>query len=200
MLIFFPPTHRCECETLILHHHYSLFSDSGRSYAFDHKAGGFGRGEGAGCIVLKPLDNAREDGDAVRGVIAGSMVNQDGKTRGITMPNSAAQEALIRSVYKDASIDPDEVGFIEAHGTGTRVGDPLEVSALNNVFQRGKTPNNTLYIGSVKTNIGHLEGASGIISVIKAVMMMEKGFILPNHGFEKANEDIPLARWNMKVR
>lgn len=116
------------------------------------------------------------------------------------MPNSAAQEALIRSVYKDASIDPDEVGFIEAHGTGTRVGDPLEVSALNNVFQRGKTPNNTLYIGSVKTNIGHLEGASGIISVIKAVMMMEKGFILPNHGFEKANDDIPLARWNMKVR
>ena len=135
----------------------------------------------------------------MRGIIAGSMVNQDGKTRGITMPNCAAQEALIRSVYKEANIDPDEVGFIEAHGTGTRVGAPLEATALNNVFRRGNNPKNTLYIGSVKTNIGHLEGASGIISVIKAVMMMEKGFILPNHGFEKANEDIPLEKWNMKV-
>lgn len=179
--------------------HYSLFSDSGRSYAFDHKASGYGRGEGAGCIIIKPLDNAREDGDSVQGIIAGSMVNQDGRTRGITMPNCVAQEALIRSVYKESNINPDEVGFIEAHGTGTRAGDPIEASALNNVFQRGKTPDNTLYMGSIKSNIGHLEGASGIISVIKAVLMMDKGFILPNHGFEKANEDIPLEKWNMRV-
>lgn len=138
-------------------------------------------------------------GDTVRAVIAGSKVNQDGRTMGITKPNSAAQEALIRSVYKDARIDPSETGFVEAHGTGTRVGDPLEASALHAVFRRDRTPNEPLYVGSVKTNIGHTEGVSGVISVIKTVLMLEKGFVVPNYGFEKANDDIPLEKWNLKV-
>lgn len=176
-----------------------MFSDSGRSYAFDHRASGFGRGEGVGCLILKPLDAALAAGDAVRAVIAGSGVNQDGRTRGITLPNSAAQESLIRSVYKAARIDPSETGYVEAHGTGTRVGDPLEAAALNAVFGKGRTPKEPLFVGSVKTNIGHTEGASGVISVIKTAMMLEKGFVLPNSGFQKANDEILLDKWNIKV-
>jgi len=176
-----------------------VFSDSGRSYAFDHRASGFGRGEGVGCLVLKPLDAALSAGDAVRAVIAGSGVNQDGRTRGITLPNSAAQESLIRSVYKTAHIDPSETGYVEAHGTGTRAGDPLEAAALHAVFGKGRTPKEPLFVGSVKTNVGHTEGASGVISVIKTAMMLEKGFVLPNCGFQRANEDIPLDKWNIKA-
>lgn len=178
---------------------YSVLSDSGRSYAFDHKAGGFGRGEGVGCLVLKPLNAAMASGDAVRAVVAGSGVNQDGRTKGITMPSRVAQESLIRSVYKSSQLDPSETGYVEAHGTGTRAGDPLEVAALHAVFGDGRTPKDPLYLGSVKTNIGHLEGASGLVSVIKVVMMLEKGFVTPNCGFEKANEEIPVEKWNIKV-
>lgn len=178
---------------------YSVLSDSGRSYAFDHKAGGFGRGEGVGCLVLKPLNAAVASGDAVRALVAGSGVNQDGRTKGIAMPSGAAQESLIRSVYKSARLDPSETGYVEAHGTGTRAGDPLEVAALHAVFGDGRTPKDPLYLGSLKTNIGHLEGASGVASVIKTVMMLEKGFVAPNYGFEKANEAIPLEKWNIKV-
>lgn len=116
------------------------------------------------------------------------------------MPNSAAQEALMRQVYKSAGISPSQTGFVEAHGTGTKVGDPLEARALQAVFGEGRTPRQPLFLGSVKSNIGHLEGASGIVSVIKAALMLERGFILPNCNFEKANEEIPLDKWNMKVR
>lgn len=152
-----------------------------------------------GCVILKPLEDALAAGDQVRAIVAGSGVNQDGRTRGITLPNSAAQEALIRSVYKNARIDPAETGFIEAHGTGTKAGDPLEASALHAVFGPGRSPKDPLFIGSVKTNVGHAEGASGVISVIKAVLMLEKGFVLPNSNFEKANEEIPMDEWNLKV-
>lgn len=176
-----------------------MFSDSGRSYAFDHRASGFGRGEGVGCIILKPLDAALSAGDSVRAVIAGSGINQDGRTRGITLPNSAAQESLIRSVYKNAHIDPSDTGYVEAHGTGTRAGDPLEASALHAVFGKGRTPKEPLFVGSVKTNVGHTEGASGVISVIKTAMMLEKGFVLPNCGFQKANDEIPVDKWNIKA-
>lgn len=116
------------------------------------------------------------------------------------MPNGDAQEALIRRVYKSAHIDPFLTGFVEAHGTGTKVGDPLEATALNAVFGEGRTPRQPLLIGSVKSNIGHTEGASGVISVIKTALMLERGFILPNCNYEKTNEEIPMDKWNMKVR
>lgn len=118
---------------------------------------------------------------------------------GLSTPNGDAQERLIRDVYRKAGISPDDTGFVEAHGTGTKVGDPLEAKAIYNVFGSGRTKRQPLYMGSVKTNIGHLENVSGIISVIKASMMLEEGFILPNLNFEKANESIPLAEWNIKV-
>jgi acyl transferase domain-containing protein len=117
----------------------------------------------------------------------------------LTSPNREAQEQLVREVYSRAGIDPEDAGFVEAHGTGTRVGDPIEATAIHNVFGKGRTPKQPLYMGSVKSNIGHLENASGVISVIKSSLMLEKGFILPNINFETPNEQIPLAKWNMKV-
>lgn len=177
-----------------------LFSDEGKTYSFDHRAkSGFARGEGAGCIVLKPLDQAIRDNDVVRAVIVNSGVNQDGKTTGMTNPSGEAQEQLMREVYAKAHIDPRDTGFVEAHGTGTKVGDPIEAAAIHAVFSENRTARQPLYLGSVKSNIGHLEGASGVVAVIKAALMLEKGFILPNINFEKANEAIPLAKWNMKV-
>ncbi|KAI1499706.1 hypothetical protein F5X99DRAFT_430330 [Biscogniauxia marginata] len=176
-----------------------LFSDSGRSFSFDNRGTGFGRGEGCGMVVLKPLEQARRDNDQIRAIIAGSGINQDGRTPGITMPCGTAQENLMRQVYNNAGINPAECGFVEAHGTGTRVGDPIEAKAIHNIFHEGRTPRDPLYIGSVKSNIGHLEGASGIVAVIKSALMLERGFILPNYDFKQPNEKIPFKAWNLKV-
>ncbi|EEY14055.1 fatty acid synthase S-acetyltransferase [Verticillium alfalfae VaMs.102] len=174
-------------------------TDSGRSIAFDNRGTGFGRGEGCGMIVLKPLDQALRDNDSIRAVIRGSGINQDGKTPGITMPNGSAQEKLMRQVYRNAGLDPSDCGYVEAHGTGTKVGDPLEATAIHNVLGQGRTAKDPLFIGSVKSNIGHLEGASGIVAVIKAAMMLERNFLLPNHDFKTPNEKIPWSEWHLKV-
>ncbi|KAG5927127.1 Type I Iterative PKS, partial [Claviceps africana] len=177
-----------------------LLSEHGVTYAFDHRAkSGFARGEGTGCLILKPLSRAMKDNDKIWSVIRNTGINQDGRTVGITAPNPKAQEQLIREVYARAGIDPRDCGFVEAHGTGTKVGDPLEASAIHAVFSEGRTSSRPLYIGSVKSNVGHLEPTSGIISIIKASLMLDKGFILPNANFEKENEEIPLSQWNMKV-
>ncbi|KAL8706673.1 MAG: hypothetical protein Q9201_000307 [Fulgogasparrea decipioides] len=178
----------------------NLLSDHGKSMAFDHRAtGGFGRGEGVGCVILKPLHTAIRDGDKIRAVIRNSGINQDGKTVGITMPSTDAQEALARSVYRSAGLDPLETQYVECHGTGTAVGDPIEVAALGAIFGRAANPRDSLYLGSIKSNIGHLEGASGVVAIIKAAMMLEKGFLLPNCNFQKPNPAIPFDTWNMKV-
>ncbi|RAL66180.1 hypothetical protein DID88_005852 [Monilinia fructigena] len=186
-------------ENWISYSNSRLFSDEGRSFSFDSRGTGYGRGEGCGLIVLKPLEQALKDNDNIRAVIRGSGINQDGKTPGITMPNGSAQESLMKWVYKSAGIDPKDAGYVEAHGTGTKVGDPIEAAALYNVFGEGRNSRNPLFIGSVKSNIGHLEAASGIISVIKTAMMLERGFILPNHDFKTPNENIPFAKWHLKV-
>ncbi|OQE41435.1 hypothetical protein PENCOP_c005G04604 [Penicillium coprophilum] len=176
-----------------------LLSDTGRSYSFDYRGTGFGRGEGAGCIILKSLEDAEAAGDAIRSVIINTGLNQDGRTRGIAMPNGKAQEALMRQVYKEARIDPALTGYVEAHGTGTKVGDPLEATALNAVFGKGRSSRQPLLVGSVKSNIGHTEGASGLVSVIKTTLALERGFVPPNCNFEKVNDEIPMDKWNMKV-
>ncbi|PSN67767.1 lovastatin nonaketide synthase [Corynespora cassiicola Philippines] len=175
-----------------------LLGNAGRSYSFDARGTGYGRGEGCGMILLKPLDQAIRDNDSVRAVIFGSGVNQDGYTPGITTPNGSSQEALIRSIYTSYDLDPNLTGYVEAHGTGTRVGDPIEVGALHNVF--GTRPaRDPLYVGSVKSNIGHLESASGILAVIKTALILDRGFILPNYDFQKANPNIPFKEWGMKI-
>lgn len=177
-----------------------LFNDAGKTFAFDHRAtSGFARGEGVGAVILKSLDAAIRDRDVIRAVIHNSGVNQDGKTQGITVPNGDAQSDLIKQVYAKAKLNPADCGFMEMHGTGTKVGDPIEAAGVREALGMGRTARAPLYIGSVKSNVGHLEGASGIISVIKAAMMLDKRLILPNTNFEKANEAIPLAEWNMKV-
>ncbi|KAH7385277.1 hypothetical protein DE146DRAFT_621768 [Phaeosphaeria sp. MPI-PUGE-AT-0046c] len=177
-----------------------LFGESGRSFAFDQRGTGYGRGEGCGLVLLKTLEDAVKDNDPIRAVIVGTGINQDGKTPGITMPNGAAQEALIRSVYKNGGMDPCDTGYVEAHGTGTRVGDPIEVGALQKVFGEGRSKRKPLYIGSVKSNIGHLEAAAaGIAGVIKTAMMLERNFVLPNYDFKHPNESIPFDQWNLKV-
>ncbi|KAL3481512.1 fatty acid synthase S-acetyltransferase [Aspergillus californicus] len=178
----------------------NLLADSGRCYPFDQRGvSGYGRGEGASCVILKPLHAALADGDPVRAVVLNTGVNQDGRTPGVGVPSAVAQEKLIRSLYSAADIDTEQTGYVEAHGTGTKTGDPIEAWALHRVFGCQRTPADPLLIGSVKSNIGHAEGASGIISVVKTVMMLEKGFVLPNCDFLHPRDGIPLDEWGLKV-
>ncbi|KAK7979719.1 hypothetical protein PG989_012176 [Apiospora arundinis] len=178
----------------------SIYNPKGKTFAFDHRAeSGYAPGEGVACLVLKPLDQAIRDNDRIRSVILNTGTNQDGKTTNLTTPNSSAQEALIREVYASAGLDPRDTGFIEAHGTGTKVGDPIEAHALYRVFGTTRPKNKPISIGSVKTNIGHLENASGIVAIIKASLMLERKFIAPNCNFEMANPNIPMDEWNLRV-
>lgn len=177
-----------------------FLSPDGRCYTFDERGNGYARGEGVGAVFLKPLADALKDGDTIRAVIRGSGSNQDGKTSGITLPNPVAQEALIRDVYVSAGLNPLETSFVEAHGTGTSAGDPLETRALTKLFCGPNRPaEEPLMIGSIKSNVGHMEGASGIGAVVKAVLMLEQEVILPNRNFDKPNPRIPLDEWKLKV-
>lgn len=133
-------------------------------------------------------------------MIRGTGSNQDGRTAGIAFPSQAAQENLIRSVYARTGLDPSETDFVEAHGTGTQAGDPLETSAISQVFGTGRPSDRPVRVGSIKTNVGHLEGASGVAGVIKAVLMLENRMFLPNRNFQKVNPRIHLEDWKLKVR
>lgn len=180
---------------------FRFLSPDGRCYTFDERANGYARGEGVGCLILKPLRDALNDNDTIRAVIRGSGSNQDGKTSGITLPSGTAQEELARSVYAAAGLSPLETEYVECHGTGTQAGDPQETGALSRVFAGpARPPDRPLRIGSIKTNVGHLEGASGIAGVIKSVLMLENRMFAPNRNFEKLNPRIPLERWKLKVQ
>lgn len=177
-----------------------FLSPDGRCYTFDERANGYARGEGVGYLILKPLEDALRDRDAIRAIIRGSGSNSDGKTSGITLPSGTAQEQLIRDVYDTAGLDPLDTEYVECHGTGTQAGDPQETSTLARVFSTPeRSPGIPLRIGSVKTNIGHLEGASGIAGAIKAIMMLENRMYLPNRNFQKLNPRIRLDEWKLKV-
>ncbi|KAM7195035.1 ketoacyl-synt domain containing protein [Rhypophila sp. PSN 637] len=169
----------------------SMLSPSGRCHSFDHRADGYARGEGFGVVVLKRLSDALAHGDVIRAVIRATGTNQDGRTPSLTMPSQHAQEKLIRDTYNKAKLSLHETAFVEAHGTGTAVGDPIEARAIGSVFgEVQRAAGHPLYIGSIKSNIGHLEGGSGIASLIKAVLALEKGVIPPNANFEKRNPAI----------
>lgn len=184
----------------LLIHGFRLFNEDGKTYAFDHRGqSGFARGEGVGCVVIKPLDAAIRDNDAIRAVVMSTGINQDGRTKGITVPNGDAQRDLIKSVYEKADLDPLDCGYAEMHGTGTKVGDPIETAAVHQALSQHRPASNPLWIGSVKTNVGHLEGTSGIVSLIKSSMMLERGQILPTANFEKPNTGIHLEQWKMQV-
>nr|SBO97016.1 Malonyl CoA-acyl carrier protein transacylase [Nonomuraea gerenzanensis] len=152
----------------------------GRSKSFDASADGYGRGEGCGVVVLKRLADARRDGDRILALVIGSAVNQDGHTNGIMAPCGQAQEHVMARACRQAGIAPSTVDYVEAHGTGTRLGDPLEAGALSAVYGAGRDPGDPCLVGSVKSNIGHLEGAAGIAGVIKAVLALHRGEIPPS--------------------
>ncbi|KAL8720573.1 MAG: hypothetical protein Q9225_002592 [Loekoesia sp. 1 TL-2023] len=177
----------------------TLLSPAGKSYAFDHRASGYGRGEGSATVIVKRLDDALRDGNPIRAIIRGSGVNQDGKTETITTPSKEAQEELIRSCYQKAGLDPSQTAYFEAHGTGTPTGDPIEARAIASAFQNKIGGEQPVRIGSVKTNIGHTETASGLASIIKVALALEKGQIPPSINFEKPNEKLHLDKWNLKV-
>jgi acyl transferase domain-containing protein/ubiquinone/menaquinone biosynthesis C-methylase UbiE len=157
-----------------------MMAADGRCKAFDAAADGFVRGEGCGVVVLKRLADAVADGDTVLAVVLGSAVNQDGRSSGLTAPNGPAQEAVIRDALARARVEPHEVGYVESHGTGTVLGDPIEVRALASVLGHGRPAADRVAIGSTKTNIGHLEAAAGVAGLIKAVLMLQNGEIPPH--------------------
>lgn len=158
-----------------------MLSPDGHCKAFDASANGFVRGEGAGMVVLKDLQQAIADGDPIHAVILGTSVNQDGHTNGISLPSPEAQARLVADACIDAGIDPSEVGFVEAHGTGTAVGDPIEAHALAEALCGSRK--DVLAMGSVKTNLGHLETAAGIVGLVKAALVVKHGQIPPSLHF-----------------
>ncbi len=167
--------------------------------AFDAAANGYVRGEGVGVVILKPLRKALTDGDAIYALVRGTGVNQDGYLpEGFTVPNLLSQIELLKVVYGEAGVDPGTVDFIEAHGTGTSVGDPIEALALGTVLGRGRTDGKCL-IGSVKTNLGHLEGAAGIAGFIKGALTACHGIAPPNLHFHNPNPDINWTELKLKV-
>jgi 6-methylsalicylic acid synthase len=171
----------------------------GRSKSFDASANGYGRGEGCGIVVLKRLSDARRDGDRVLAIIRGSSVAQDGRTDGIMAPSRDAQESMLRQACRQAGVAPESVDYVEAHGTGTRAGDPIEAGAIAAVYGTGRPADRPCLIGSVKTNIGHLEAASGIAGVIKAVLAIEHAAIPPSLNFDDPNPDIPWQGSGLRV-
>jgi acyl transferase domain-containing protein/acyl carrier protein len=167
-----------------------MFASDGRCKAFDAAADGFVRAEGCGVIVLKRLSDALAGGDNILALIRGSAINQDGRSSGISAPNGVAQEAVIRQALANASIDPSQIDYVEAHGTGTSLGDPIEAHALAGVFGSGRTVSRPLVVGSVKTNLGHLESAAGIAGLIKVILAMQHGRIPPHLHFRQMNSHI----------
>src|SRR5262249_52539764 len=177
----------------------SLRSSGGKCKAFDASANGFVRGEGAGMLLLKRLSQAIADGDPIHGVIIGTALNQDGHTNGISLPSPQAQARLVRDACIDAGIAPSRVGFVEAHGTGTAVGDPIEAHALAEALCADRSTESPLLIGSVKTNLGHLETAAGIAGLVKAVLVLKHGQVPANLHFETPNPNIDFTKLKLRV-
>lgn len=170
-----------------------------RCKAFDKSANGYVRAEGAGAVILKPLSQALADGDKIYAQILGSAINEDGKTQGITLPNQEAQVRMLQQAYKDAGIDPSEVQYVEAHGTGTQAGDSREANAIGLIVGKNKKAGDFGYIGSVKTNLGHLEPASGIAGLIKLVLALKHRKIPKSLHFKEGNPEIQFAENKMQV-
>ncbi|KAI0407872.1 polyketide synthase PksD, partial [Xylaria palmicola] len=186
-------------ETSIYLSNMKFLSPDSVSHSFDERANGYARGEGVVVLVLKRLSDALEAGDAIRAVIRATGVNQDGHTPGLTQPSLSSQEKLIRQVYKSCSLDFGLTRYVEAHGTGTQIGDSTEIRALGRVFKNSRTPNEPLYVGSIKANIGHLEGCSGLAGIIKCIFVLERGVIPPNAIFERINPNINVKSYKIQI-
>ena len=176
----------------------NFLSPDSKCYSFDQRANGYARGEGIGVLVLKPLSKALADNDTVRAVIRATGSSHNGRTPGLTQPSCEAQQNLIKDTYLAGGLDSAKTMFVEAHGTGTELGDPLEAAAIGFAFEN-KARLQPVFVGAVKTNIGHLEGASGIAGVIKTVLVLEKAVIPPNIWFEQVNTMIDAEKLKIKV-
>jgi acyl transferase domain-containing protein/acyl carrier protein len=172
----------------------------GRCKAFDARANGYVRSEGAGLVVLKPLSRAMADGDPIYAVIRGSAVNQDGRSNGLMAPNPLAQEAVLREAYRRAGVSPGHVQYVEAHGTGTFLGDPIEAKALGTVLAVDRPPRRPCALGSVKTNLGHLEAAAGVAGLIKVALALNHLEIPPSLHFQEPNPHIPFDEIPLRVQ
>ena len=176
-----------------------MLSPDGQCKAFDASANGYVRGEGCGIVVLKRLADAEADGDRIWGIIRGSALNQDGASQGLTVPNGAAQERVIRAALERAGVEPSDIDYLETHGTGTEVGDPIEINATAAAYARGRGADRPLLIGSVKTNIGHLESAAGVAGLIKTVLAMNRGVIPKHLHFHNPNPEMDWERLPLQV-
>ncbi|KAJ5137695.1 hypothetical protein N7526_003928 [Penicillium atrosanguineum] len=176
-----------------------FLSPDGRCYTFGERANGYARGAAVDCLILKPLGDALRDQNTICAVIRGSGSNQDGRTLRITLPRGTTQETLIRDVYARADLDSKETEVVEANGTGTQGGDPIETGAISRAFGSAYESRPTIRIGSIKTNVGLLEGASGVAGVIKAVLMLENRMILPSRNFKAPNPRIQLEEFNQHL-
>ena len=177
-----------------------LIASDGRCKTFDARGNGYVRGEGAGVVLLKPLSKAEADGNSIYAVIRGTAVNQDGRSNGITAPNLQAQEAVLRQAYQQARISPSLVQYIEAQGTGTQLGDSIEMKALGKVMSKDRLPGDYCAVGSVKTNIGHLEAAAGIAGLIKVALSLKYQQIPPSLHFQEPNPYIPFHKLPLRVQ
>ncbi|HEV2149317.1 MAG TPA: type I polyketide synthase, partial [Longimicrobiaceae bacterium] len=177
-----------------------MLSPTGLCHTFGDDADGYVRGEGCGVVVLKRLRDAERDGDRVLAVIRGSAVNQDGSSNGLTAPNGAAQQQVVRAALERAGVAPGEVGYVETHGTGTPLGDPIEVEALRSVLDgRPAEAAQPCWLGAVKPSIGHLEPAAGIAGLIKTVLVLEHGQVPPVHGLGEQNRHIDLSGSRLRI-
>ena len=176
-----------------------VLSPDGQCKTFDARANGYVRSEGAGMVLLKPLHAAIRDGDKIYSVIRATALNQDGRTQGMTVPSQSAQETLLRTACERAGINPASIDYVEAHGTGTPVGDPIEANALASVLCEDRPKDRPCVMGSVKTNIGHLEAGAGIASVIKVALALHHKRIPAHLNFESANPKIDLAKLNLRI-
>jgi len=186
-------------ELTIIFSQAGMMSSTGRCKTFDAAADGYVRSEGCGLVLLKPLAAAERDGDTILAIIRGSAVNQNGRSSGLTAFNGQSQEAVIRSALHHAGVSPDEISYVETHGSSTLFGDPIEVDALKAVLMRHRNPDQPCLLGAVKTNIGHLEAAAGIAGLIKTVLCLQKGVITPNLHFKTLNPHISFAGTTFEI-
>ncbi|BAZ50019.1 beta-ketoacyl synthase [Nostoc sp. NIES-4103] len=177
----------------IIYSQARMMASDGRCKTFDASADGYVRGEGCGMVVLKRLGDAIRDGDRIQAIIRGTAVNQDGLSNGLTAPNGPSQQAVIRQALENAGVEPAQISYVEAHGTGTSLGDPIEVRSLKTVLMQGRSADQPCLIGSVKTNIGHLEAAAGMASLLKVVLALQHKQIPPHLHLKQLNPYISLA-------
>nr|CCE88377.1 non-ribosomal peptide synthetase/polyketide synthase [Sorangium cellulosum] len=186
-------------ESTVIMSKFGAMAPDGRSKAFDSRANGYVRGEGGGVVVMKPLSRALADGDPVHCILLGSAVNNDGFSNGLTAPSPKAQELVLRDAYANAGVDPRDVHYVETHGTGTMLGDPIEAGSVGAVLGAGRPADRPLVLGAVKTNIGHLEAAAGAAGLIKTALALKHRIVPPNLHFREPNPHIPFDALRLRV-